>query len=396
PRLFHDITVFVPHSCGYLRRSFREITHEQLSTKLSAKGFDAVHLVDDKPQQLLQLRDCEHTAIDIDDVELRDGMQLAVVVWGEQVRGAGMGKVATLSGWQAGQIRVDKFECSEWAKARLADDTAYVCGESAPVVACCNALASAAVLQCSTVGMPSPGAERWCFTFLKGLVGGEPMRVDIDGMAFSELRVVLVERKPRITLIHVKELGLKMLKLKAAVGGSALKLVECDAPFTSTLRHPATLEMKPLEVYLMADGWLDDSDEQAACALRMERLGIQPVLPAGVAYVVGDSCHRWPVQDDNMRRRGQKFLSKGVMQQQSGDTGSDAGVSTGGRAAGPNAAVGIGRRVGQAAFSPVPARHLHTRAHSATAGVQRRVASFCCPAHLPHRHATSRPAARRL
>jgi hypothetical protein len=56
--------------------------------------------------------------------------------------------------------------------------------------------------------MPS-GANRWCYKQVTGLVEGKSRQIEVDGMAYSMSRVLLVERKPRITLAHVEELAAK-------------------------------------------------------------------------------------------------------------------------------------------------------------------------------------------
>ena len=77
------------------------------------------------------------------------------------------------------------------------------------------------------------------------------------------------------------------------------------APNTDMLRDRFRPEIKPLEVFLMADGWVDDPGEAAACAVRMEEAGIAPLLPTGDGgYDARGSCGRWPV-DDGIRRCGQ-------------------------------------------------------------------------------------------
>jgi hypothetical protein len=45
------------------------------------------------------------------------------------------------------------------------------------------------------------------------LIDFTKMQIEIDGMAFSIERVVLVERKPRIRLMYVDELKMKVQKL---------------------------------------------------------------------------------------------------------------------------------------------------------------------------------------
>lgn len=80
--------------------------------------------------------------------------------------------------------------------------------------------------------------------------------------------------------------------------------MEAGAPHTGMLRL-ANGQVKPLEVFLMADGWTANQDEAAACAVHMEEHNIRPLLPTGDGgYAVRDSCNRWPV-NDNIRQRAQ-------------------------------------------------------------------------------------------
>lgn len=71
---------------------------------------------------------------------------------------------------------------------------------------------------------------------------------------------------------------------------------------TDVLRDDATGEIKPLQVYLMADRWTANADEQAACLVRMRELGITPLLPQGGDYQVADSCHPWPPSEEEEKR----------------------------------------------------------------------------------------------
>lgn len=81
------------------------------------------------------------------------------------------------------------------------------------------------------------------------------------------------------------------------------------APNTDKLRDPATGLIKPLKVFLMADGWADDQGESAACAVGMEECGIAPVLPTGDGgYAMHDSCGRWPVNSSTRRRAAVRFV----------------------------------------------------------------------------------------
>ncbi|KXZ49609.1 hypothetical protein GPECTOR_20g465 [Gonium pectorale] len=77
---YNHVTVYLPNrssGSGYIKRDFRKLTPNQLQKKLNQKGYFHVLPVDEQPPLLLQLADCCDRA---EDVELRDGMQLAVVV----------------------------------------------------------------------------------------------------------------------------------------------------------------------------------------------------------------------------------------------------------------------------------------------------------------------------
>lgn len=55
-----------------------------------------------------------------------------------------------------------------------------------------------------------PSGVRWCYKIIEAKVGGVWIKIEIDGLSFCDDKVVLVERKPRITLAHVKELQNKV------------------------------------------------------------------------------------------------------------------------------------------------------------------------------------------
>eukprot|EP00198_Chlamydomonas_reinhardtii_P000462 XP_001689797.1 predicted protein [Chlamydomonas reinhardtii] len=176
--------------------------------------------------------------------------------------------VEVMLGWKEGRISKDEYKAAEWATVHIAGDK---------------------------------GASRWCFKKISGLVDADKLKIEIDGMAFSLERVVLVERKPRIKLMYGPQC--------VCPYDPRRKLVAAGAPNTDMLRDRFRPEIKPLEVFLMADGWVDDPGEAAACAVRMEEEGIAPLLPTGDGgYDARDSCGRWPV-DDGTRRRGQTFLA---------------------------------------------------------------------------------------
>ncbi|GLC35397.1 hypothetical protein PLESTM_000315600 [Pleodorina starrii] len=368
-KLFNNITVFVRGRYGYVKRDYVKLTQTQFLQKMQREGCVRVVPVDEQPSQILAVDDCTDKAVDVDDVQLQDNMRLAVVVGAEDASNWLEQKETTIQGWKEGLGNAaDEYQSAEWATAHLAGDE---------------------------------GARRWCFKAIEVLVEGCQVQIEIDGMAYSERRVVLVERKPRIALVHVDSLKFKMQMLE--------QLVATGAPNTRMLRDPATGLIKPLEVFLMAaDGWADNQAEAAACAVRMEECGIAPLLPTGEhgGYcMVHDSCGRWPV-DDSTRRRGQQYLPKLGRQPQSGGgaaTDADAG-SGGGGVAGPNSAVGTGRHTissQQAACSPAPTHHLrvHYPFSAAGAAVRRRVAPVCRPPHLlhtPRQHHSRMRSVRRL
>ena len=63
----------------YFTLHMKHATHKQLASKLANKGYDIVVKVDKEPAQLMHLYNCPE-AMDISQVELGDGMKLAVVV----------------------------------------------------------------------------------------------------------------------------------------------------------------------------------------------------------------------------------------------------------------------------------------------------------------------------
>ena len=77
--LYNNITVYIPKAGTdrYVVRHKKHATLKQLASRLTAKGFELVMKVESAPAELLT---CSDEAQDIDEVELEDGMQLAVVV----------------------------------------------------------------------------------------------------------------------------------------------------------------------------------------------------------------------------------------------------------------------------------------------------------------------------
>lgn len=77
--------MFVPDgpSLDYVKRYYRKLTKKQFTAKMGSYACRQVVPVDEKPSQLLALADCADTAVDTEDVQLQDGMQLAMVVGAE-------------------------------------------------------------------------------------------------------------------------------------------------------------------------------------------------------------------------------------------------------------------------------------------------------------------------
>ena len=82
PPLYNNITLYTPiaGTDRYLARRKKRTSLDQLASLLAAKGLDTVVRVEAAPAELLRLSSCSDEAQYIDDVELEDGMQLAVVV----------------------------------------------------------------------------------------------------------------------------------------------------------------------------------------------------------------------------------------------------------------------------------------------------------------------------
>lgn len=177
-----------------------------------------------------------------------------------------------MSRWQQGRIKGDELKCAEWAK--------------------------------ETLESRSDGdAHRFCYSMISK--GG--IIIQVDGMAYSSKEVILVERKSAFTFDYVDEVGLKETNLR--------ELVKMGADNTDVLRDDATGEIKPLQVYLMADRWTANADEQAACLVRMRELGITPLLPQGGDYQVADSCHPWPPSEEEEKRAKTYLRARATRQQ---------------------------------------------------------------------------------
>ncbi len=59
------------------------LSKQQFVVKMNSNDCRQVVPVDQQPSQLLALRDCADTAVDIEDVQLQDGMRLAMVAGAE-------------------------------------------------------------------------------------------------------------------------------------------------------------------------------------------------------------------------------------------------------------------------------------------------------------------------
>jgi len=265
--IFKNITLYTPvaDTGGYFPRHLN-CTKKQLINKLGTKRFDTLVQVDSQPAQILRLGNCLTDARDVEEIELADGMKLAVVVdgWEEPLdklpaRVPAVGILASKNaGWQRNQqVEANESKCAEWALEKLKK-----AGQA--------------------------GAARFCYTRISAFVDGERVEVAVDGMAFSDSHVLLVELKPRITRPNVLELAAKADRLRL--------LVAAGAPNTAVLRDPSTGKVKHLRVVLMADAWAANPLEAAGCASLMRTMGIVPALPRGDTHELGDHCHPWPPQ----------------------------------------------------------------------------------------------------
>jgi hypothetical protein len=76
---YSRVVLYTPRGkSGYMQRNMKQTTRNQLVSKLRNKGYDTVMIVDSMPLRLLGPD--SDKAEDIDEVELFDGVQLAVVV----------------------------------------------------------------------------------------------------------------------------------------------------------------------------------------------------------------------------------------------------------------------------------------------------------------------------
>ena len=202
------------------------------------KGFDSVVPVASAPERILWAANCPDTQ-DIAEVDLRDGIQLAVVLDSEMTP---MGKVAqrlqavetsvslyllglillnflvscshfahcllqtsTLNGWQRGRVNADEEKCAEWAVSYLKDRKESGQSPNSPQIN----------IQYMNLYMLMylllQGVQRFCF---KRLSKEHIFDIEIDGMAYSDVSVVLVERKPCITMENIFDLEKKRKALR--------------------------------------------------------------------------------------------------------------------------------------------------------------------------------------
>lgn len=255
----------------YLQRNLKQTTRKQLAAKLAAKGYDSVAVVDSMPLQLLGT-DCDG-AMDINDVEPVNGIQLAVVLDAKQTpfdklaeRMSVVEEMASEhSGWQRGRVRADENRSRKWAMLHLIQN-----------------------------GHTGVRPNRFKEIMLKQ--GSKIRQIEIDGMAASDTDVVLVDRKPIINMQHVNKLVEKLEDYKF--------IVDNNAPNTAQLATMATIltpkKRKPVQAVLMADGWVDKEYEKAACKQAMLLAGILPALPHADRHATGDSCNSWPPYPNDM------------------------------------------------------------------------------------------------
>ncbi|KAJ9524424.1 hypothetical protein QJQ45_019396 [Haematococcus lacustris] len=272
-KLYNSITLYTLRGRdGYRQRDLKLTTRKQLAAKLSAIGDNLVAVVESMPQQLLgpEYEDAQ----DVDVVELADGMQLAVVVDAERTP---LGKLAERvsdvedmatehAGWQRGRIRTDETRSREWAVQHL-------------------------------IQTGHKGVRPFCYKKITLKQDGKTEgQVEIDGMAVSETAVVLVERKPIINMKHVNGLLFKLRNYEYIVDNNAPNTEQLAT--TPTVLSPRT--RKPVQAVLMADGWVDNESERAACKQVMLQAGILPVLPCAASHAQGDSCNSWPPQAEDL------------------------------------------------------------------------------------------------
>ncbi|KAL6748018.1 hypothetical protein V8C86DRAFT_2889473 [Haematococcus lacustris] len=272
-KLYKGITLYTPWGQdGYLQRNLKLTTRKQLAAKLRANGDDTVAIVDSMPLKLLGPE--YKYAQDVDEVELADGMQLAVVVNAERPplgklveRVSDVEDMATEhAGWQRGRIRADETRSREWAVQHL-------------------------------IQTGHKDVRPFCYKKITLKQDGKTEgQIEIDGMAVSETTVVLVERKPIINMKYVNGLLFKLRNYEYIVDNNAPNTEQLVT--TPTVLSPRT--RKPVQAVLMADGWVDNESERAACKQVMLQAGILPVLPCAASHAQGDSCNSWPPQAEDL------------------------------------------------------------------------------------------------
>lgn len=66
-----------------MKRKYSELSKDKFITKILREGSTRVVRVNAQPSKVLVVDDCADTAVDVDDVQLQDDIQLAVVVRAE-------------------------------------------------------------------------------------------------------------------------------------------------------------------------------------------------------------------------------------------------------------------------------------------------------------------------
>jgi hypothetical protein len=81
--MYSKVTIYLPdHSTRVTclhQAKLLQVDRQPVEKKLSRINYEVLP-VDEQPPQLLQLADCSDSAMEIEDVEMRDGMKLSVVV----------------------------------------------------------------------------------------------------------------------------------------------------------------------------------------------------------------------------------------------------------------------------------------------------------------------------
>jgi hypothetical protein len=77
-------------------------------------------------------------------------------------------------------------------------------------------------------------------------------------------------------------------------------IVDSKGPNTDDLVFSAEAGggRKPVQLALMADRWVDDPRERAACQATMDKENIWPLLTGPGSHRLGDSCQPWRPTSD--------------------------------------------------------------------------------------------------